>query len=92
MKTDVIINYCRWETTGCMVPLQLQLSNVATGQYVASLEGSLSMPWSKLQQHITILAGQEDPVWLQVVIASGLAEAKRLGGENSSTIPRRFAQ
>lgn len=77
---------------GSLVPLQLQLCNVATGQHVASLEGSVSMPWSKLQQHITILAGRDDPVWLQVVIASGLAEAKRLGGENSSTAPRRYAQ
>ena len=87
-----ITNCCRWETKGCVVPLQLQLCSVATGQHVASLEGSVSMPWSKIQQHITILAGQDDPVWLQVVIASGLAEAKRLGGENSSTTPRRFAQ
>lgn len=77
---------------GAHVPLQLQLSNAVTGQHVASLEGSVSMPWSKLQQLITILGGRDDPVWLQVVIASGLAEAKRLGGEHSSTTPRRFAQ
>lgn len=76
---------------GCAVPLQLQLTNTATGQRVASLEGSISMPWSREQQHITILAGREDHVWLQVVIASGLAEAKRLGGENANTAPRRFS-
>lgn len=75
-----------------MVPLQLQLNHVASGQQVAALEGSVSMPWSRLQQHITIFANRDDPIWLQIVIASGLAEAKRLGGENSSTTPRRYAQ
>lgn len=76
---------------GCAVPLQLQLTNIATGQHVASLEGSVSMPWSREQQHITILAGREDHLWLEVVIASGLVEAKRLGGENAHTAPRRFS-
>ena len=74
-----------------LAPLQLQLVNTATQERVASLQGSDSMPWSKQQQHISVFAGREDHVWVQVVIASGLAEAKRLGGGNSITAPRRYA-
>lgn len=86
---EVLCTCCRWESVGHMAPLLLKLTDVKSGQHMASLQGSTSMPWRKEQQRISIFAGREDPVWLQLVIASGLAEAKWRGGENSCTAPRR---
>ena len=57
----------------------LCLVNTTNNECGAKLEAAALDPWSKHQQQITILSGQHDFVWLQVVVASGLAEAVRLG-------------
>lgn len=78
--------------TGPCAPVQLRLLNTATGQCAAQLQASSFLPWSRKQQHITVLAVPEDALWLQVVVASGLAEAQRLGVGNSWTVPKRWAK
>lgn len=84
-------NTYRWELTGPCVPAVLHLVNTFTKECVAQLQCSSAFPWSKRQQRIRVLSGQNDALWLQVVNASGLAEAERLHVANSWTAPKRWA-
>lgn len=83
---------CRWEVRGPCAPVLLRLVDTATRQCVAQLQASASFPWSKKQQKITVYSDPKDSLWLQVVVASGLAEAQRLGVGNSWTVPKRWAK
>lgn len=64
-------------------PLKLQLHNVTTQERVACLEGCLSVPSNTARHdYITLMTSSRDIRWLQLVIASGMAEANCLGSEH----------
>lgn len=82
----------RWVVSDPSALEDLCLVNMTTKECVAKLEAAALSPWSKLQQQITISSGQEDPIWVQVVVASGLAAADRLGTGNAWIQPKRRAR
>lgn len=82
-RNSYAIYMCRWTRIRGTRPLKLQLHNVNTEERVACLEGCLSLP-SKTARHdyITLMTSSRDIRWLQLVIASGMAEASSLGCEH----------
>lgn len=73
----------RWTRIRGTRPLKLQLHNATTQERVACLQGCLSMPRNSARpDYITVMTSSRDIRWLQLVIASGMAEANCLGSEH----------
>ncbi|KAL3135425.1 hypothetical protein ABBQ32_007607 [Trebouxia sp. C0010 RCD-2024] len=68
----------RWGMSPLSVPLKMQLLEAGTRAEVAHLQGSWVWPWSVKQDNITLVGPMREPMWMRIVIASGMAEASRL--------------
>lgn len=75
----------RWQMTTMSVPLKMQLLEVGTREEVATMQGSWVFPWSVRQDNITIYSENRDPMWIRIVIASGMSEASRVSRHRSSS-------
>lgn len=51
----------------------------------AWLQGSWVWPWSVKQDNITLHSENRDPMWVRIVIASGMSEASRMSRRRNSS-------
>lgn len=71
--------------TAMSVALKMQLIEVGTREEVATMQGSWVWPWSVKQDNITIYGENRDPMWVRIVIASGMSEASRLSRRRNTS-------
>ena len=67
------------------VPLKMVLVEVGTREEMAHLQGSWVWPWSVKQDNITLVGPRREPMWVRIVIASGMAEASRMSRRRTNT-------
>ncbi|DBA84699.1 TPA: hypothetical protein ACH3X1_005951 [Trebouxia sp. C0004] len=76
----------RWQTSSLSVPLKMCLMEMGTRQEMAHLQGSWVWPWSVKQDHITLVGDMREPMWVRIVIASGMSEASRLSRRRPNSV------
>ncbi len=62
------------------------LVEMGTRQEMAHLQGSWVWPWSVKQDHITLVGEMREPMWVRIVIASGMSEASRLSRRRTNSV------
>lgn len=78
------IHTCLWCASVRMCVLYSQSLLLLHGEHVwpegfeAHVQGSWVWPWSVKQDNITLVGPMREPMWMRVVIASGMAEASRI--------------
>lgn len=62
------------------------LIEMGTRQEMAHLQGSWVWPWSVKQDSITLVGPTREPLWMRIVIASGMAEASRISRRRTNSV------